>query len=419
MPSLNEAKANVRNISQKALAVIDDPSLSTAQKKSALDRLEPEVKHWSDEVRALEGVASRMTAFGKAFGDMGAVGGGEGWSGLGGARDARADALGDTGLQTRAAPAVRLDVDTAHEMFDAARSRKSFAVEVKTTDSTAVPIGSIPDFDRNPTLVHREPNRIFDLIPSRTSTSPVVEYFVQTTKATAGVVAEGALKPGGDLAMPMQTARAAKIAGWVDVTDETLADFDQFYSVVTNDLSNAVIDAENLEMLSGSGIAPNCVTGMLTTTGILARAYNSTTDTYSLDTLDLAETDLRNGPAFAQLEAWVMHPTTFSKTRRTKDGQGRYVLNPDPTGQGAQTLWGKPVVLTTQIATGVALGAEFSEACRGFVREGIRVTMSNSTTAADGSSNFKRNVTTVLAEERIGMYVRRPAAVVKVTGLPT
>lgn len=410
MPTLREAKDKVRSLSKKALDTVEDPAMSTVQKKSALDRLEPEIKTWTEEVRLLESMASRAGQF--AGLDLGGLGDVQGPSFAG---------LAETGLRTKAAPAVRLDGDTAREMFDAARARKSYATDVatKTTDSTGIAPTGIPDFDRNPALVRREPNRIFDLIPSRTTSSPVVEYFVQTTKATAGVVAEGALKPGSDLALPLQMTRAAKIAGWVDVTDETLADFDQFYSVVTNDLSAAVIDAENAEMLSGTGVAPNYITGLLATTGILTRPFSSTTDTYALDTLDLAETDLRNGPAFAQLEAWVMHPTTFSRTRRAKNSQGAYVLNPDPTAQTAQTIWGKPVILTTQIATGVAVGAEFSDACRGFVRDGIRVTMSNSTTAADGTSNFKRNVTTILAEERVGMYVRRPAGVVKVTGLPT
>lgn len=413
MTTLVEAKHHVRSLSQKALDTVENATLSNAAKKSILDGIEPELKHWTGEVRSLEGFeVTRKSVLARFGNDPASLYTGEANGGTG---------VSATGFATKAAPPVRISDDTAAEMYEAARSRKSFAVDIglKLSDSSGTP--PIPDYDRLPTLVRREPNRILDLIPSRAVASPIVEYFVQSSRATAGVVAEGAIKPGSDVSLPMQQARAAKIAGWVDVTDETLADFDQFLSIVTADLSAAVVDAENREMLNGSGVGPNFITGMLATTGILTRAFNSAAggDTYALDTLDLAEADLRNGPAFAEVTAWVMHPTTFSRTRRAKDAQNRFILSADPTAETAQTIWGKPVVLTTQIATGVALGAEFSDAARGFVREGVRITMSNSTIAADGTSNFKRNVTTVLAEERIGMYVPRPASMIKVSGLPS
>ncbi|MCW2694686.1 MAG: hypothetical protein JWM67_3290 [Mycobacterium sp.] len=38
---------------------------------------------------------------------------------------------------------------------------------------------------------------------------------------------------------------------------------------------------------------------------------------------------------------------------------------------------------------------------------------------ADPWTQIKNNITTVVAEERLGMYVPRPASLIKDTGLPT
>ncbi len=422
---LAHARAEAKRLSTEALAVVGNPRIDNARKKAALDKLEPEIKHWSEEVTALASVEEARRKMFETYGDLASVGGGgpayvgdhtngEDLSALAG--------LDDGGrMLTVPPPAVRMGLKSARQMFDSARQLKSYALDVKVSDSAGNPASAFPQRILPPTTVHREPNRIAELFSWFPSTSPVVEYFVQSAKATAGVVAEGALKPGSDITTPMQLAKAAKIAGWVDVTEEALADFGGFLALVENDLGDAVIDSENLQLLSGTGTAPANITGMLNTTGILTRAYPATPPPlYSgLDELDRAQTDLRNGAAFAQLQAWVMSPTTFSSLRRVKDTQGRFLLNSDPTAEDAQKVWGKQVVLTTQIADGTALGGDFADACRGFIRQGLHVVSSSGTTGAGGASSFKSNIVTILAEERVGMYVQRPASLIKVTGLPT
>jgi hypothetical protein len=54
MPTLAEAKHKVRDLSHKALAVVENDDMTTAEKKEALDKIEPEIKTWADEVQTLE-----------------------------------------------------------------------------------------------------------------------------------------------------------------------------------------------------------------------------------------------------------------------------------------------------------------------------------------------------------------------------
>lgn len=71
-----------------------------------------------------------------------------------------------------------------------------------------------------------------------------------------------------------------------------------------------------------------------------------------------------------------------------------------------------PVVLTTQIAVGTALLGAFGASVAVYVREGIRVEVSNL-----GTTQFTNNTCLIRAEERLIQTVVRPTGLVKITGL--
>ena len=60
-----------------------------------------------------------------------------------------------------------------------------------------------------------------------------------------------------------------------------------------------------------------------------------------------------------------MHPTTWGIVRRSKDSTGQYLLAADPSQGWNPTLFGVPVVLTTQIAVGTVLIGDFAGIGRG------------------------------------------------------
>jgi hypothetical protein len=211
-------------------------------------------------------------------------------------------ATGGGDCQLGAIPSLTLDDDVLEELHDSLVRSKGFRAQlgVKTpVTSSSLPQSTFPQRIDPAVISRREPNRIAALIPAVASNGPVVEYFVQAARATAGVVAEGAAKPGSVVSAPAFTATVAKIAGWVDVTMETLKDFPAFQQFVENDLAAAIIDAENTELLSGTGTTPRNITGVLNVSGIRTRAYPGTPPTSytALDALGQATNDLRTGPA--------------------------------------------------------------------------------------------------------------------------
>ena len=65
---------------------------------------------------------------------------------------------------------------------------------------------------------------------------------------------------------------------------------------------------------------------------------------------------------------WVMQPREFVKLRKVKDGDQRYMLQPDPTQDGVFRLFGAPVIVTSRVPdttgatpTGRAALADFSQ----------------------------------------------------------
>ena len=97
------------------------------------------------------------------------------------------------------------------------------------------------------------------------------------------------------------------------------------------------------------------MTGFFQTSGILTHAAGTTAPLSALDHIELAITELRVGIALAVADLLVLHPSTWSSIRRTKDLQDRYLVAPDPTRDEANQLWGVPVVSTTACPEGKGL----------------------------------------------------------------
>lgn len=408
--SLRDAQARLREAAGKALAVTENPALNFARKQAALGPLEEEMKHWEQEATSWEFVDSKRRAFNGAGGaeTMGA-------DHSGGYNAPAVDAYGQPVAQLRRAPNLIPDPEQMRELFEAVTSQKSLKIQIKSPSSDAgnTTAGQLPA-QLYPGIggMGHEPVRILDHIPTTGMQGPSIEFISHTsTTGTAGMVAAGALKPEVVFNTTPVILTAKKLALYALENMETLADFSAFQQYLTAELVRLVIDQENTQLLTGDGTGQNLL-GLLNWSGIITRAYGTGTETQGLDTIDLAIADLRTGPAFIEPDAVVIHPTTWSKLRRVKDSQGRYLLNPDPTTAEANTLWGVPVLPTTSIATGTAVVANLAAAAVGFVREGISIQTNNAHNDA-----FQRNQTAFVAEERLQLGVTRPAAIVKVTGL--
>lgn len=395
MSRLREAQDALASLSRKALDIAEDPTIDNTRKVAQLNRLEPQIEAAAAELDSLRSVEARRKAWASA---------GVHLDDLGGTTTVTNAVAGIARLG--AAPPLMPTEDQLRGLHEAMLSHKSFRVEVDTKGPSAdLPATVMPGI----VGVTHEPTRILDLIPTAAMASPVVEYIRHTsTTGTAGMVAPGGLKPAVTLNTDKLEARARKIAVTTTVNDEDLEDFSAFLSYVTTELQRLVIDQENIQLLTGDGTGEN-LEGIFSVTGILTRAKGASPET-GIDTLELAATDLRNGPAYVEPSIYAMHPSTWSALRLLKDNQGRYILG-NPAEQDAAKLWGVPVVKSTGIATGTVLAANLAAGAQAHIRKGLVIQSDY------GTAGFEHNTTTLRCETRLALAVAKPAAAIKVTGL--
>lgn len=394
MSRLTEAKNKVRELSNKALQIADDPRMDLKRKHAALDQLEPEIKHWSDEVRSWSEVAVKRGAFLRA-----------GDPELYGFAGQPVTLPGDADGGLSQAPSLVLEPDQQQALFKSCVDRMPFITKATVSSSTVDP-ALYPAQFLPPVLAAREPTRILDLLPITATGAALIEYYVTTGSAAAAPVAEGAPKPESGIAFTKAQAKMSKIAHWMQVTEEALSDFAPFAQLLSADMIAGVIDAENNELLNGTATGASGFKGLLKVAG--TGSYTRVTGDTILDALEIGMTGLRSGGRFTEADGVVLHPLDYSKARRTKSTTNEYIAG-DPTQAGPATLWGKRVVLTSEMPQGKALVANFAQAAQVWVRDGITVR-----TNANGIG-FRTNTVEVLAEERLTLGVVAPSALSVVT----
>ncbi len=400
MATLKEAQAKVRELSEKAIAITETKSLSFAQMKEVLKPIDLDLKHWESEVVALQHVEAmreqQAKAYGFSNGDM--------------SGDFSEDHMQKTMKRpTTGAPNILPTNVQAMELFNAIKDGRSTRIQVKdtTTDPfTFAPQTRLPGI----TPVRHEPTRIAAFLPHTPVSGPLEVTTHLSTTGTAGMVGRGQLKPAVTFVLGREVIAPKKMAVMTTLDDETVADYPAFAGYMTNELAQLVADLENGQILNGDGTGENLL-GLLQRSGILTRVFAADSETQGFDTVEMGITDLRNGAAKCEPNGLVLHPTTWSKLRRTKDLQDRYLVAPDPTSGEAKTLWGLPVMTTTTIAVGTGLLADFSTVTI-YQREAFSIRTSNS-----NGDDFQRNKTSTIVEQRLNMGIDHPAALLKLTGL--
>jgi HK97 family phage major capsid protein len=270
-----------------------------------------------------------------------------------------------------------------------------------------------------------------DLISVRRTQSDTVEYVTQTSHTnSAAVVAEatssaapttgassgaaltlnagGGYKPEGAWAYAVNSTTVKTIAEWVPVTKRALADVAQLEGLIRDELVADVKEAEEDQVLNGSGSGEN-ITGILNTSGIQTQAATTTNDATWFASYRQAITKVEY-TGRARVTGLVVNPAQAEKIDTSKDSQLRFYGN-GPFGMGPRTLWGVPVVVSEAISAGTALLGDFSKAVL-WDREQANISFSDS-----HADFFIRNLVAILAEERVAFGVVRPSAFCTVTGL--
>jgi HK97 family phage major capsid protein len=257
--------------------------------------------------------------------------------------------------------------------------------------------------------------RLIDHLPVTAITAPSYQYiqhnFASDTGAP-GFVAEGTTKPQWNPAAQKVVVTAQKIAGYFNISHESLMDAPQWESYLINTLFHLIHNQENTAILYGTVTSGLGIQGWSTQTGVLT--HNATSDpagSTNLDSLELAIKQLRvQSGVYATPNLVIMSPTTWSSTRRIKATTNQYIAG-DPLQESVMSVWGIPVITTTACHDGDAFLVDNSKFGSVLVREGIQTHMGYQ------GEGFIENILTVVAEERIALANVIPSAVNYVTNL--
>lgn len=256
----------------------------------------------------------------------------------------------------------------------------------------------------------RQELRIRDLLTAIPVTGQNYTYFREKLHTRgAGMVAEGGTKPTSDVTFESATDRVKKIAVWMPVTEEALADVPQMQGYIQELLRYDLKLEEENQILKGDGTGEN-LNGLMTQATIYDANLTKAGDT-SIDIVRRGIYQVRKQSKLSA-DGVVMSELDWMTIELQKDGENRYLFA-NLQGLVTPILWGRPVITSDSMDEGdVDSGGEFLIA--NFARAAILFDrMSYLFKMGLINDMFIKNMIALLAEERLGLGVRRKEALVK------
>ena len=258
-------------------------------------------------------------------------------------------------------------------------------------------------------------NNIADMFLQGTTSQNAVLYMVETvTDEGAAETEEGAAKPEADISFAEASAPVENIAVTLPVTAQLLEDVGFMRAWVGGRLRTFVLNREDLQLISGDGVAPN-IEGVLTVAGTGAQSYGivaaDADATVAFDALYNSVTDVRE--AFLNPSGIAMAAGTWERFRLGKDGNNQYLMGP-VNDEAAPRIWGLPVTLNERMpaesATNEPIFVAAREAAMVLRRNQLSLAVTDS-----HASEFTSNVLRFRAELRTSFPIFRPAGISVVT----
>lgn len=262
-----------------------------------------------------------------------------------------------------------------------------------------------------------QPLTLEALLSSGQASGNQVRSIVEGT-ATSGAagVAEAGLKPESTFGFGVVDEPVKKIATSVVVSDEMLEDVASVQAFINNQMSLFVrIEAER-QLLRGTQ-GGNEVQGILTSRSVPIYAGGTAAGNKAVQVFKALNGT--RGSSFIEPEWCILHPDDWQTIRLLTDTQGQFFgggpfmgqygagVNLQASGQvtGAQdTLWNKPVYLSTIIGAGTALIGN-SQAAQVWNKGGVSIEATNS-----HDTHFVHDLIAVRSERRLGLCVYQPQA---------
>jgi HK97 family phage major capsid protein len=376
--SLLEKHRELKSFMEKASGELEVAKTVSVETKSALEKLADQNAELSDKCLEIE---RRVT------------------EGFNGAQKAAQESIGQMFVKSDAFKAI-------------AEGRSKFArMEIKAAivNATGQNQPLVPA-DRLVGIINN-PNRILtirDALPVGRTTSNLIEFTkenVYTNNAGPqydSPAFENVTKPESGITFTLESAPVVTLAHFIPLSRQVLEDSAQIESYVNGRLSFGLKLEEEDQLLNGNGTSGN-IGGILKSGNFTAYNRAVTGDT-KLDTLRRAITQAQLSEFMA--DTIVLNPADWEEIELLKATDNQYVWS-NPVAMAGPQIWGKAVIPTNSIASGTFLVGAMAMGAQVWDRQDANVQISY-----EDGDNFKKNMATLRAEERLALTVYRPAAFV-------
>ena len=269
--------------------------------------------------------------------------------------------------------------------------------------------------------IEPDPNPVLDLVDS-INTDQTTYYFLQESATNnAAETAEAAAAPEDAFSYTAVTAPVRKFITTLPITSELLEDQAGARAYFDGRLANHVLQRLEKQFLIGGGVAPD-VKGITQQAGINTITYTAGAypDTVGgkLRTILEGIKDVEVNGKLAP-DAIVMSPAAYEALAGQVDGNNNFMLGASAFA-GSPTIWGLPVVKSSQIGGAVSTTIDVvvgkwggGLAVNHVFRRGMELQISDS--AADG--DFGKDILTVKASLRYALAAYKPQAFTRINDI--
>lgn len=242
-----------------------------------------------------------------------------------------------------------------------------------------------------------------DLVATGTTESNAVSYPRMTGRTNnATMVAEGALKPQSDMAFEEVTAPVRTLAHYFLASRQIIDDAPALAATIDAEARNGLADVEDAQLLFGDGTGQNLL-GIVPQASAFVKQWTAVGTPLDVLIQAIAQVEALNW----KVDGMVLNAVDWRMLQAMKDTQGRYIGNSPFEASVLQRIWQTPVATTNRMPKGTFLVGPFKTQAQIFDRMGVEVLASS-----EDGDNFRRNLITLRAEERLAFTVKRPASFV-------
>ena len=303
------------------------------------------------------------------------------------------------GFNATLAEAIEQNGDNLAKLARGEQKRSSFILDTKAVGTMTEAVNLTGDITRQyANQVYALPSRkvhLRSLLPIGTINQGLFTFpYESGGEGAPAAQTQGSSKAQVDFDITMKDAAAQYIAGYVRISRQMLDDIPAMTSFLQSRLLEKYLIAEDAQILSGDGTAPN-LQGIL---GVATAATGAAT----VDVEQLVQ-------AIAQLESSnysatgiMVNPTDWAAIMNTKNTNAAYSLPASTvvTTDGNVSIAGIPLYKSTAIAVDKFLVGDWSMGAQIMQNQGISVQFSE----MDGD-NFTKNLITVRVEARIAFPI--------------